>query len=207
MIGKRRLAKNLGHPRPIIRRERLFDQFHAQLPQGHRVGDRLGDVPAAIGIYPEHGVGMAARARTISRSSRRAQLDLVDRPAGELLELGHHAVDGIDADRVVGRRQPVQRESPQFPNPVRPGLSPKICQAVSSAHWANRQRVESEGETPPTDQAGSSIERASTAAWHCRARRPSAGRSFGSRRWRRLRRIRARPLPSSSTDERLMDGD
>ncbi len=55
-----------------------------------------------------------------------SELDLVDRPALELGQLGDHPVDRVDPDRVITARAGIEAESPEFPDRGPAQLAPEV---------------------------------------------------------------------------------
>ena len=60
----------------------------------------------------------------------RAELDLIDRPAVELLHLGDHHFDRVDANRIVRQWNLLCRKAPQLPHRLPAKLAPQIVRRL-----------------------------------------------------------------------------
>ena len=132
---------------------------------------------------------------------RRAELDLVDRPVRELSHLGHHHVDLVDADGVVGERRRCGVQPPQLIHRLATLLAPQVVRCLVQS--ALGERVVSQGAIQLLPQRGRIFERH---AFQLGARSPGRWPCFGacsrsSCSWwiRRTRATRRRSVPRSKS--------
>src|SRR5690606_38207766 len=109
------LGDDALHFIPAIGRQRLLDEFHAELLEQRRVGDRLLRRPAAIDVDARSRIDMLSQRAHDLDIVRRAELNLIDRPARKLLQFGDHRWHVRDANGVVARRNVVEAQAPQLP--------------------------------------------------------------------------------------------
>ena len=117
-----------------------------------RIGDGLLRGPGAVGVDAEDGRRVPPQLAHDRQVVGRAELDLVDRPAVELLHLHDHRLDRVDADGVVAQREVSQFQAPQAIDRLAELLAPQVVRRL--VHGAEREALVAQHGQQPLPQRG-----------------------------------------------------
>ncbi len=107
------------------------------------------DGPGGVGVNAEGGGGVLAEGADDGEVVSGAEFDFVDGPGGELAHFGDHAVDGVEADGVGGRREGMVWEAPELPDGLVLLFAPEVVGGLVEGAEGEGVGAEEGGEEGP----------------------------------------------------------